>query len=566
MINRFTLEPALLAAVEASQYDVVEAYLRSGAKGTAQSADGSSPLHIAARAKDLKMIGLLLALDADASIRNAKNETPIASAATEKHWDSVIAIANARKENANRYQYGSALLTASESNQLLAVEALLKAGASLNWFHPSNNNRSLHYAASHNNAPMVSVLLQHGANPALKNTAGQTPIVLAAKKNCWDAVIAFAHTQNDERDHAEYGYALFLAASANQLNAVEALLQARARTTWHDTNTMNTTLHQAASNQNSGMIRLLLQFGANPGIKNTAGETPVMLAANKRFWEAVITFAVHKRDVKDQFQYGDVLRVAAFNNQYKAVKALLEAGAVTTWSHSSDGNTPLHDAVRHQNAPMVALLRIFRANPNRENTSHETPVLLAARLKFWDCSKALVEPQKYMIKEIVDFQLILFYLFTAHANRDNKLFGAAMPYDIFKLIMNYAFCTQSPDLYNYDVAHKKYVELRPDRQYLISASRFIREYRFFRYARPQSADSVQFVNSLEMLAGSRESVDKRAAKIRDQIGAFVTRKGDTLSRAVTLLATHNLFKPAVCVTVASDTSSTSSITRDQKKQ
>jgi ankyrin repeat protein len=440
MINRDTLEPALLAAVTAKQYEVVEAYLRNGAQGTALS-DGNSALHVAVLQNDLKMIVLLLKYDTDPSIKNAAGQTPIVLATNKGFWDCVITFANARKEDSGKYKYGNALLVAAEKNHLPAVEALLKAGAVTTWYHPDNGNRALHDAASHNNSHMVSLLLQHGADLSIKNTAGETPIVLAAKKDLWDCVITFANTRKD----------------------------------------------------NGG-----------------------------------------------KYEYGNALRLAAYKNHYKAVKALLEAGASTSWSHRNGGDTPLHDAVRHHNAAMVALLKLYKADPGKQNAQHETPVLLASKHKFWDCSLAFVEPHKFLVKEASDIQLVLFYLFTANKNPANPF--SRIPYEVLKLILNLVFNYLSPDLYTYEVARTQYVTLRSDRKYICSASNFIKNYSQFGILRPQSIESVAFVKSLEKIVATREQADKRAAKVRQEITAFTAQKINKTSRAVTLLIQYNLFQ------------------------
>lgn len=336
--------------------------------------------------------------------------------------------------------------------------------------------------------------------------------------------------------------ALLEAVKAKKYDVVEAYLRNGAKGTALLDG--NDALHIAAMQNDLKMIALLLKYNVAPSTKNTAGETPIMLAAHKGLWDCVIAFAKSRKEDGERYEYGNALRLAAYHNQYKVVKALLEAGASTTWFHRDSQNTPLHDAVGHNNAHMVALLLLYRADPSKQNAQNETPVLLAAKRNFWACSHAFVGKQKLLIKEVSDIQIILFYLFSANSHLSNPF--SRIPYDVLKLILDISFSHLSPDIYTFNAAKEKYVDLRPDRRYVYSVSNFIKSYSQFGFWRQavnsQSAESIAFVKSLENIVVTRESVDERAEKLRKAINVFTALKGDQTSRAMTLLMQHNLIQ------------------------
>jgi ankyrin repeat protein len=71
---------------------------------------------------------------------------------------------------------GDAVLAA----QMESVERLLLRGADPN--RRANGNTALHWAASKGDIEIARILLDHGANPTVRNREGQTPLELAHKQ------------------------------------------------------------------------------------------------------------------------------------------------------------------------------------------------------------------------------------------------------------------------------------------------------------------------------------------------------------------------------------------------
>lgn len=63
-------------------------------------------------------------------------------------------------------------------NEANSLVSLIEAGTSLNE-QGENGDTPLHEAVEMNNTNLVALLLQHGANPLIKNHLGETPADIA---------------------------------------------------------------------------------------------------------------------------------------------------------------------------------------------------------------------------------------------------------------------------------------------------------------------------------------------------------------------------------------------------
>lgn len=69
---------------------------------------------------------------------------------------------------------------AASKSSYLSATLLLEGGASPNLTGGEHNYTALHHAATRDNAEMIALLVQHAANPDLKDKYGQTPLHVAA--------------------------------------------------------------------------------------------------------------------------------------------------------------------------------------------------------------------------------------------------------------------------------------------------------------------------------------------------------------------------------------------------
>jgi ankyrin repeat protein len=142
----------LFEACAAGEVECVERLIASGDPVNGYSADGWTPLHLAAYFGHAKIAEVLLAHDAGvaARSRNANGNTPLHAAL------------------AGNYTFVAGLL--------------IGAGADLD-AADAGGNRPLHLAAASNNVDTMKALIAQGADVAAANGEGRTALSLAQERN-----------------------------------------------------------------------------------------------------------------------------------------------------------------------------------------------------------------------------------------------------------------------------------------------------------------------------------------------------------------------------------------------
>jgi ankyrin repeat protein len=226
----------LQVAAEWNREDVARALLEAGADPNADAAsyDGWSPLLLAASKGHASIVGLLMAHGARVGIFEA-----------------------------------CALGDEDAVERLLAGDPGLARAAGPGLATP------LHFAAS---PAIARRLLRAGADTSARDRWGNTPIRTAAASTRRRPVAETLLPYADARD-------IHLAAALDRTDQVAALLDADGarihdRTFEHDAvGGGGTALHAAAQQAAAGVVRLLLDRGADPNARGLGGETPLHYAS-----------------------------------------------------------------------------------------------------------------------------------------------------------------------------------------------------------------------------------------------------------------------------------------------
>jgi ankyrin repeat protein len=245
--SRDELNWELIRASVKGDLDAVKAAILEGADKNAQDGDGSTPLHMAAKAGHLCVVEYLVANNPDPRTRG--KATPLHLAAGSDHFDIVkCLLAHGADKDARTAGQATPLHFAAGWASVDVVSCLLENGADKEARDESLNNEQftpLHIAAQRGNLLVVECLLMNGADKEARTAKNETPLYLAA-----------------ERGHLAVVESL-LAAGAN--------IEARTKSDW-------TPLHRAACSGHLAVVKCLVGRGANLEAKIEKYETPLLVA------------------------------------------------------------------------------------------------------------------------------------------------------------------------------------------------------------------------------------------------------------------------------------------------
>ena len=251
------------------------AQIRAGADVNAAQPDGTRPIHWAVYKVDYEVLDALIAKKAKVDVANEFGSTPLGEAAKLGDARMVRSLldAGARPDMPNQ-DGETALMLAIKTGQLPVVQMLVKAGANVNARETFHNQTALMWAAAapKNGGEMVKLLLSKDADVRPR-----------ALYSDWDSQI----TSEPRAQYRPVGglTALLYAARGGCYECVEAMIGAGA-----DVNTPTpegvTPLMTALDNDHNEVAKLLLDRGANAGLWDWWGRTPLYIAIDRR--EAVI--------------------------------------------------------------------------------------------------------------------------------------------------------------------------------------------------------------------------------------------------------------------------------------
>lgn len=334
--------------------DSTRAIVAASPKG-ARDDSGDSPYHIACRLKAMpETIAILHELGLDPSARNSEGDTALHLAAR----------MNAATQGEALLKAGADPFSANTIGATPLSLALSAQGGPLSWFFSPEvlgatdaaDNGPLHYAAMAGMADGAAFIVSRGVAVDVRNSDGQTPLMLALKKDSTGTVNTLLMLGADPRARDASGAtALHLAVYWNATECLRLLARSSPNIDSRDY-TGKTPLRDAIEKANAAAAAYLLERGASPLARDNSGKTPFHAAARQIDDRFVSALALKSKrvDVRDDGGTTPLLE-AVYAENAKTVRALVLLGA-SIHAHDSTGESPLGYAIKKGGSMLKAML------------------------------------------------------------------------------------------------------------------------------------------------------------------------------------------------------------------
>ena len=281
--NRYGVTPLALASLNGST-EMITRLLEAGADPNLPNPEGETPLMTAARTGNAAAIDSLLAHGAEVDAVEAwRGQTALMWAAAQNQAPAVDALLAAGADPNERSARGfTPLLFAAREGHVGVLDRLVRAGADVDDALPANGMSALVLAVYNAQYDFANALLERGAEP---DAAG----------NGWTALHQLVWTRRPNLGRNPpfpvplgeldaFDLARALAAHGADLDARQAQEPRDG-----NRNMLNrigsTPFLQAAKVADAGMMRLLVELGADPSLTTDEGVTPLMAAAGVGIWK-----------------------------------------------------------------------------------------------------------------------------------------------------------------------------------------------------------------------------------------------------------------------------------------
>jgi ankyrin repeat protein len=335
----------------------------------------ATPLLIAARLDELRIVELLLAAGGDPWVRDEDGRRAIDLARVGGHGEVVRRLEQAMATTPEPIDRSADLLRAAEAGDAAGVRAALAGGADVNARDARarfKHSTPLRLASLGGHRELVAILIEAGADPNLSDAGDETE-VQRARRLYRDVDIDTLQEMGCTLGRSP----LHEAASRGAAEVVDLLLTAGALADAPDS-LGNTPLMQAASGGHAGIVERLLDAGADANAVDATRASVLDAAIDSGSAQVVrVLLAAGAKVV--QRKNNNMLESAARRNAVDVLDLLLRAGAKVDVVDEV-GNTPLIGAAEKGHLEVVRRLLAAGANVNHRNKYGESALTRGATL------------------------------------------------------------------------------------------------------------------------------------------------------------------------------------------
>ena len=338
----------------------------------------SAVLRAASAHGHVDVVQRLLLKGVDVNSADEDDLTPLFRAVANGHEQVIRLLAQHGADvNKSARQLGTALHVVSGSGGTDIARLLIQSGADVNAKGPARS--PLHYASEKGRQDMVKLLIEEGADIHATDPDGHTALHKAAfMGHHVIAQLLLSHgsdvTQFDNQGHDP----LLLAAVYQRANTVSCLLSNGANANASAKGA--SVLHWATTLRNYGIVRLLLEHGADANADDASRQKPLHKAAMRGLIDIMSLLLRRTVNASTRDSVGRTpLFYACLHGHLETVKLILYQDGVDVHMPDYYGSTPLSIAARHGFVQIVRLLIGLGVDVATEDSLHRSAIWWASR-------------------------------------------------------------------------------------------------------------------------------------------------------------------------------------------
>ncbi|TCI03923.1 hypothetical protein EZV61_06930 [Corallincola luteus] len=407
---------ALMIAIGEGDPAMVRLLLSGGANANDKNSKRWSLLHLAAKADSKirkstqkEMIASLIKAGAQIDAKSDTGATPLQFAVASRNIPATVALIGAgAKVDLPDSNGVTALMRAVSSGQTDIVKLLIKHGANVNLTNLGGWS-ALHIAADKSDvdesvqSQIARLLIKAGAKTSGRTTNGATPLMLAVKANKPLLTQVLRSTSAEPNAANIRGITpLMQACHDGNLALVQQLLASKPNLAHRASNGLDVLQMTVANGQGgdrvqAGVVKLLIDAGAELGSKDGKGNTALHIAVIRKRGKVAEVMLAAGADQSILNKKGrSPLMLAVFEGNLKFVSQLLRYKPDLSLT-SKVGSTALHFTSMAKNkggdkvqAEIAKLLLDAGASVDALTVSDYSPLMFAAMNGYYDVMTVLV--------------------------------------------------------------------------------------------------------------------------------------------------------------------------------
>ena len=296
----------------------------------------------------------------------------------------------------NGKTYGNALAHAALKDDSGLIMRLLKDGADIDYADGGLAYNALGAAASRGNLPMVTLLVEQGADINAKGGYFGTALGLACCEEHMDIITFLLKRGADiNLQGRSLKTALMECCQVGNYSLVRFLIEAGADVTL-SSRSQNTALHSACcvspkSSNRGDIVDILIQKGADVNLQNNFKETALYEASENGHQEIVEILVRKGSDINLQNRDGKTALYRASEIGYKEIVEILVRKGADVNLQNEWKETALYKASERGHKDIVKILVQMGANVNLQDKYEETALYKASERGHKDIVKILVQ-------------------------------------------------------------------------------------------------------------------------------------------------------------------------------